>query len=169
MESLAGAPRATVHLYNATSPFLSVLYSGLTGAAAPIAVRGAVHLMKAAEARLGGCDLGLESSPEVFTDTELDFAIEVCSKVADIWQPGPGREIILNFPATVERATPNVFADQVEWISRHLPYREHTCLSVRPMTAARASQPLSLHCWPARSALKAACSVTASGAATSAC
>jgi 2-isopropylmalate synthase len=133
VESLSGAPRATVHLYNATSPFFRRVVFGVDqNGCAQIAVRGTIRLMEAAEARLKGCDLGFEYSPEVFTDTELDFAIEVCTKVADIWQPGPGREIILNFPATVERATPNVFADQVEWISRHLPYREHTCLSVHP-------------------------------------
>jgi 2-isopropylmalate synthase len=133
VESLAGAPQATVHLYNATAPFFRRVVFGVDRReCAQIAVRGAVHFMKIAEAHLADCDLGFEYSPEVFTDTELDFAIEVCSKVADIWRPEPGREIILNFPATVERATPNVFADQIEWISRHLPYREHTCLSVHP-------------------------------------
>ncbi len=63
-------------------------------------------------------------------DTELDFALETCEAVMDVWQPGPGREIILNLPCTVERSTPNVYADQIEWMSRHLSRREHICLSV---------------------------------------
>ena len=63
-------------------------------------------------------------------DTELDFALEVCEAVMDVWQPGPGREIILNLPCTVERSTPNVYADQIEWMSRNLSRREHVCLSV---------------------------------------
>jgi 2-isopropylmalate synthase len=63
-------------------------------------------------------------------DTELDFALETCEAVMDVWQPGPGREIILNLPCTVERSTPNVYADQIEWMSRNLSRREHVCLSV---------------------------------------
>ena len=63
-------------------------------------------------------------------DTELDFAAEVCGAVMDVWQPGPGREIIINLPCTVERSTPNVYADQIEWMSRSMPHREHVCLSV---------------------------------------
>jgi 2-isopropylmalate synthase len=63
-------------------------------------------------------------------DTELDFAADVCAGVMDVWQPGPGREIILNLPCTVERSTPNVYADQIEWMSRNLPNRDHVCLSV---------------------------------------
>jgi 2-isopropylmalate synthase len=87
--------------------------------------------MKYAEKYLGdGTDFGFEYSPEIFMDTELDFALETCEAVMDVWQPGPGREIILNLPCTVERSTPNVYADQIEWMSRHLSRREHICLSV---------------------------------------
>ena len=87
--------------------------------------------MKYAEKILGdGTDFGYEYSPEIFMDTELDFALETCEAVMDVWQPGPGREIILNLPCTVERSTPNVYADQIEWMSRHLSRREHVCLSV---------------------------------------
>ncbi|MBO0821141.1 MAG: 2-isopropylmalate synthase, partial [Nocardiopsaceae bacterium] len=75
-------------------------------------------------------DFGYEYSPEIFMDTELDFALEICEAVMDVWQPGPGREIILNLPCTVERSTPNVYADQIEWMSRNLSRREHVCLSV---------------------------------------
>ncbi|MDR0365798.1 MAG: 2-isopropylmalate synthase, partial [Bifidobacteriaceae bacterium] len=73
-----------------------------------------------------------EYSPEIFIDTEMDFALEICEAVMDVWQPGPDREIILNLPATVERATPNVYADQIEWMSRNLSRREFIALSVHP-------------------------------------
>jgi 2-isopropylmalate synthase len=75
---------------------------------------------------------GYQYSPEIFTDTELDFALEVCEGVMDVWQPAPGREIILNLPATVERSTPSTHADRFEWMSRNLSRREHVCLSVHP-------------------------------------
>ena len=89
--------------------------------------------MRFAEQYLGETEyFGYEYSPEIFVDTELDFALEVCEAVMDVWQPGPGREIILNLPATVERSTPNVYADQIEWMSRNLSRREHVVLSVHP-------------------------------------
>jgi 2-isopropylmalate synthase len=75
---------------------------------------------------------GYEYSPEIFTDTELEFALEVCEAVMDVYQPEDGREIVLNLPATVERATPNTYADQIEWMSRNLTRREHIALSVHP-------------------------------------
>ena len=86
--------------------------------------------MKYAEEYLAGTDFGYEYSPEIFMDTELDFSLEICEAVMDVWQPGPGREIVLNLPCTVERSTPNVYADQIEWISRNLSRREHIALSV---------------------------------------
>jgi 2-isopropylmalate synthase len=92
-------------------------------------VDGTAHVMKYAE-KYDLADFGYEYSPEIFMDTELDFALEVCEAVMDVWQPGPGREIILNLPCTVERSTPNVYADQIEWMSRNLSRREHVCLSV---------------------------------------
>ncbi len=96
-----------------------------------LAVEGTRHVMNYAEKILGSTtDFGYEYSPEIFMDTELDFALETCEAVMDVWQPGPGREIILNLPCTVERSTPNVYADQIEWMSRHLSRREHICLSV---------------------------------------
>ena len=95
-----------------------------------LAVEGTRHVMKYAEKLLGGTDFGYEYSPEIFMDTELDFALEICEAVMDVWQPGPDREIILNLPCTVERSTPNVYADQIEWMSRNLPGREYVCLSV---------------------------------------
>ncbi|MDK6850049.1 hypothetical protein QP387_25910, partial [Klebsiella quasipneumoniae] len=68
---------------------------------------------------------GFEYSPEIFVDTEIDYALEVCSSVMDVWQPDAEREIIINLPTTVERATPNVYADQIEYFSRHIPKREY--------------------------------------------
>jgi 2-isopropylmalate synthase len=88
--------------------------------------------MKYADELLPRTDFGYQYSPEIFTGTELEFAVEVCEAVMDVWQPGPGREIILNLPATVEMATPNVYADQIEWFSRHLRGREHAVVSLHP-------------------------------------
>ena len=95
-----------------------------------VAVDGTRAVIKFAETYLAGTDFGYEYSPEIFMDTELDFALETCEAVMDVWQPGPDREIILNLPCTVERSTPNVYADQIEWMSRNLSRREHVCLSV---------------------------------------
>ena len=133
VQSLAGAQRATVHLYNATAPvFRKVVFRIGREECKALAVEGTRHVMKYAEQYLGDCDFGYEYSPEIFMDTELDFALEICEAVMDVWQPGPGREIILNLPCTVERSTPNVYADQIEWMSRnlsrpraHLPVRAH--------------------------------------------
>src|SRR3984893_1101246 len=131
VQSLVGAPRATVHLYNATAPLFRRVVFGVDRAECEaLAVEGTRSVVKYAEAYLGDCDFGYEYSPEIFMDTELDFAAGVCAAVMDDWQPGPDREIILNLPCTVERSTPNVYADQIEWMSRNLPDRDHVCLSV---------------------------------------
>jgi 2-isopropylmalate synthase len=132
VRSLEGAQRATVHMYNATAPtFRKVVFRIDREECKRLAVDGTRHVMKFAEEILGdGTDFGYEYSPEIFMDTELDFALETCEAVMDVWQPAPGREIILNLPCTVERSTPNVYADQIEWMSRHLSRRDHVCLSV---------------------------------------
>ncbi|WP_026337913.1 2-isopropylmalate synthase [Nocardiopsis sp. CNS-639] len=134
VQSLVGAKRATVHLYNATAPtFRRVVFRVDREACKDIAVQGTRHVMRFAEQYLGETEyFGYEYSPEIFIDTELDFALKVCEAVMDVWQPGPGREIILNLPATVERSTPNVYADQIEWMSRSLSRREHVVVSVHP-------------------------------------
>ncbi|MGW4892083.1 2-isopropylmalate synthase [Kitasatospora sp. NPDC004240] len=134
VQSLKGAPRATVHLYNATSPlFRRVVFKGSKDDIKAIAVDGTRLVMEYAEKLLGEeTVLGYEYSPEIFIDTELDFALEVCEAVMDVWQPGEGREIILNLPTTVERSTPNVYADKIEWMSRNLSRREFVCLSTHP-------------------------------------
>ncbi|MQA88211.1 MAG: 2-isopropylmalate synthase [Streptosporangiales bacterium] len=133
VQSLVGARRATVHLYNATAPlFRRVVFGIDREECKAVAVQGTETVMKFAADLLGDCDFGYEYSPEIFIDTELDFALEVCEAVMDVWEPGPGREIILNLPSTVERSTPNVYADQIEWMSRNLTRREFVCLSVHP-------------------------------------
>ncbi|MEU4626365.1 2-isopropylmalate synthase [Actinoplanes sp. NPDC023801] len=133
VESLAGAPRATIHLYNATSPLFRRVVFGMDRAECKeLAVQGTRLMLKYADRTLAGCDLGFQYSPELFNDTELDFSLEVCEAVMDVWQPEDGRPIILNFPTTVERTMPNVFADQIEWLDRRLSRRRHVCLSVHP-------------------------------------
>ncbi|UQT58632.1 2-isopropylmalate synthase [Streptomyces durmitorensis] len=134
VESLVGAKRATVHLYNATAPvWREVVFRGSKDAVKQIAVDGTRLVMEYAEKLLGPETVfGYQYSPEIFTDTELDFALEVCEAVCDVWQPAEGREIILNLPATVERSTPSTHADRFEWMSRNLTRREHVCLSVHP-------------------------------------
>lgn len=134
VESLRGAHRATVHLYNATAPtFRRVVFRGSKDDIKQIAVDGTRLVMEYAEKILGPeTHFGYQYSPEIFTDTELDFALEVCEAVMDVWQPGAGREIILNLPATVERSTPSTHADRFEWMSRNLSRREYVCLSAHP-------------------------------------
>jgi 2-isopropylmalate synthase len=133
-ESLVGARLATIHLYNATAPvFRRIVFRNDKAETKALAVDGTRFVMKAAEKYLGSTEVfGYEYSPEIFIDTELDFAVEVCEGVMDVWQPGPDREIILNLPATVERSTPNVYADQIEWIGRNLSRREFIAISVHP-------------------------------------
>ncbi|MFG3494043.1 2-isopropylmalate synthase [Streptomyces sp. NPDC047928] len=134
VESLRGAHRATVHMYNATAPvFRRVVFRGSKDDIKQIAVDGTRLVMEYADKILGDeTAFGYQYSPEIFTDTELDFALEVCEGVMDVWQPEAGREIILNLPATVERSTPSTHADRFEWMSRNLSRREHVCLSVHP-------------------------------------
>ena len=134
VESLRGAHHATVHLYNATAPtFREVVFRGTRDQVKQIAVDGTRLVVEYAEKLLDDRTVfGYQYSPEIFTDTELDFALEVCEGVMDVWQPEPGREIILNLPATVERSTPSTHADRFEWMSRNLSRREHVCLSTHP-------------------------------------
>ncbi|MEU1288830.1 2-isopropylmalate synthase [Kitasatospora sp. NPDC005856] len=133
VESLRGARSATVHVYNATAPLFRDLVLGISRQeCVDLALRGTRSMMRHTERLLAGCEVGYQYSPELFNETEPEFAVEVCEAVMDLWEPGPGREIVLNFPATVERSTPNVFADQIEWLDRNLSRREYRCLSVHP-------------------------------------
>jgi 2-isopropylmalate synthase len=134
VQSLVGARMATVHMYNAAAPMFRKVVFGFDGdgreQCKAVAVQGTGAVLKFAESYLPGTDFGYEYSPEIFMDAELDFALEICEGVMDVWQPGPDREIVLNLPCTVERSTPNVYADQIEWMSRNLSRREHISLSV---------------------------------------
>jgi 2-isopropylmalate synthase len=137
VQSLVGADRATVHLYNATAPlFQKVVFQVTPEECRQIAVRGTEMVMKYAESLLGDIvgseSFGYQYSPEIFTQSDTDFAISVCEAVSDVWQPEADREIILNLPATVEMSTPNTYADQIEYFSRGLTRREHSAISLHP-------------------------------------
>ena len=131
-ESLRGAPRAVMHLYNSTSTLQRRVVFGLDRAGiVDIAVRAA-RLCRELAGTIPECDVHYQYSPESFTGTELDFAVEICERVMDVWEPTPARKVILNLPATVEMATPNVYADQIEWFGRHVSRRDAIVLSVHP-------------------------------------
>ena len=132
LDACVGIPRATVHLYNALSPiFRDVVFRMDRDQIRELAVDGTRQIMARAEKVLDEDTIfGYEYSPEIFVDTELDYSLEVCEAVMNVWQPEEDREIILNLPSTVERATPNVYADQIEWMSRHLSHRDSVCLSL---------------------------------------
>lgn len=129
-EALEGAPRAIVHVYNSTSPEQREWVFGSDRAGVKsIAMQGAALVLDEA-GRRPGADWTFQYSPESFTATELDYALEVCEAVIEVWQPTPEHPCIINLPATVEVSSPNVFADQVEWISRNLSRRDSVLLSV---------------------------------------
>jgi 2-isopropylmalate synthase len=131
-ESLRGARRALVHLYNSTSTLQRRVVFGLDRAGiVDIAVRAA-QLCKKLVPTVPGTDIHWQYSPESFTGTELDFAKEICEAVMDVWEPTAARPVILNLPATVEMATPNVYADKIEWFHRHIKAREAIVLSLHP-------------------------------------
>jgi 2-isopropylmalate synthase len=131
-ESLVGARRAIVHLYNSTSVLQrDVVFRTDKQGIIDIALEGA-RLCKAAEAITSDTEIFYEYSPESYTGTELEFALEVCNKVIAIFEPTPERKVIINLPATVEMATPNVYADSIEWMSRRLDQRENIILSLHP-------------------------------------
>jgi 2-isopropylmalate synthase len=131
-ESLRGAHRAIVHFYNSTSELQRrVVFRQDKAGIIDIAVRAA-SLCRKLESTLAGTELRYEYSPESFTGTEPDFALEICLAVAEVIEPSPERPLILNLPSTVECYTPNVFADVIEWFGRHLPDRSSFVLSVHP-------------------------------------
>lgn len=130
--ALHGAKRAIVHLYNATSPVFRRTVFGLDRLGTiKLAVSGA-KLFAELAAQQPDTEWQFQYSPETFTATELDFAKEICDAVLDVWQPTPQHKAIINLPATVEVATPNVFADQVEWMHRNLQRRDSAIISVHP-------------------------------------
>jgi 2-isopropylmalate synthase len=131
-EALKGARRAIVHIYNATSkPFREIVFGMSKAEVVNLAV-SAVTLVKTLCAENPQTEWVLEYSPETFTATELDFALEVCNAVTDAWGATPDNKIILNLPTTVEMATPNIYADQIEWMDRHLARRDAIIISLHP-------------------------------------
>ena len=132
LESVRGARRVIVHLYNSTSTLQRRVVFGMDRAGViGLAVDGARRIRELS-AELADTEVVLEYSPESFTGTELDFAVEICEAVMEVWQPSAERRMILNLPATVEMATPNVYADQIEWFGRALRGRDRVVLSVHP-------------------------------------
>jgi len=131
-ESIAGAKRAIVHLYNSTSVLQrEVVFRTDKQGVIDIALEG-VRLCKEAEKTVPETEVFYEYSPESYTGTELEFALEICNKVIEAFGPTPERKVIINLPATVEMATPNVYADSIEWMSRNLTQRENVLLSLHP-------------------------------------
>ena len=129
-ESLVGAKKAIIHLYNSTSPAQRRVVFGMTKEQIrEVAVRGA-KLIQERLPRLKGTDVMLQYSPESFSATEVEFAKEVSEAVMDVWHPTPQKKMILNLPDTVEVATPNVYADQIEWMSRNIKDREALFISL---------------------------------------
>ncbi|MCA1306515.1 2-isopropylmalate synthase [Microbacterium esteraromaticum] len=131
-ESIAGAKQAIVHFYNSTSVLQrEVVFRSDREGVKQIALEGA-RLCRQYEKTIPGTEVYYEYSPESYTGTELEYAVEVCNEVLEILEPTPDRKVIINLPATVEMATPNVYADSIEWMHRHLAHRENVILSLHP-------------------------------------
>ncbi len=131
-ESLQGAPRAIVHFYNSTSELQRRVVFGLDRAGIVDIAVNAAHLCRKFESTVPGTDIRYEYSPESFTGTEPEFAVEICQAVMEVIEPTPERPIILNLPATVEMYTPNVYADVIEWFGRTIANRDSVILSLHP-------------------------------------
>lgn len=128
--ALVGVKRAIVHVYNSTSAVQREQVFGLDRQGiVDIAVRGAERVRDHA-AKHPQTEWTFQYSPESFTGTELDFAVDICNAVNEVWQPGPDRNVIINLPATVEMSTPNVYADQIEWFCDRIEHREHISISL---------------------------------------
>ena len=131
-EALRGAPRAIMHFYNATAPlFRRVVFNQDKPATVKLAVNAAT-LIKQLAAEQPETQWQFEYSPETFSATEIDFSLEVCEAVLQVWQPTPQNKAILNLPTTVEVSTPNIYADQIEWFCRHLKRRDSVVISLHP-------------------------------------
>ena len=131
-EAIVGAKQAIVHFYNSTSVLQrEVVFRSDREGVKQIALEGA-RLCRLFEKRIPDTQVYYEYSPESYTGTELEYAVEVCNAVLDVLEPTPDRKVIINLPATVEMATPNVYADSIEWMNRHLAHRENVILSLHP-------------------------------------
>ncbi|NCF49155.1 MAG: 2-isopropylmalate synthase [Bacteroidetes bacterium] len=133
IDSLDGAPNAILHLYNSTSTLQRrVVFKADRDGVKQIAVDGAKMVAERIAKRKSTGNLRLQYSPESFTGTELDYALEVCEAVMDVWQPTAANPTIINLPATVEMSTPNIYADQIEWMHRNFSRRDAVILSLHP-------------------------------------
>ncbi|MDD0839537.1 2-isopropylmalate synthase [Curvibacter sp. HBC61] len=132
VEAVQGAPRAIVHLYNATAPAWRRIVFGMSVPQVMDLIRHHVGYLKRLTDAQPATQWTLQYSPETFSATELDVSLQACHTAIETWGAGPGREVIINLPTTVENATANVFADQIEWMHRHLVPRQHIVLSVHP-------------------------------------
>ncbi len=131
-ESIRGAKNAIVHLYNSTSVLQrDVVFKTDKQGIIDIALEGA-RICRSLESEVPDTNVFYEYSPESYTGTELEFAVDVCNQVLEVFEPTPDRKVIINLPATVEMATPNIYADSIEWMSRHLNHRENIILSLHP-------------------------------------
>lgn len=129
-EALQGAKKAIVHYYNATAPsFRRIVFNQDQAGVKAIAVKAGTFIRDMAT-QYPETDWRFEYSPEIFSSTEPEFAVEVCNAVVDVFQPTPEKKLILNLPATVEAATPNVYADQIEWFCRHIDRRDSVLVSL---------------------------------------
>ncbi len=145
-EALVGARRAIVHVYNSTSTLQRrVVFNQDMAGIKGIAVTGAKIVRELAEKQSGNTEFVFQYSPESFTGTEFDYSIEVCEAVMDVWEPTPQKRCILNLPATVEMATPNIYADQIEYFCRKMKNRESAIMSLHPHNEPRHRR------WPRRS------------------
>ncbi|HEX8464536.1 MAG TPA: 2-isopropylmalate synthase [Abditibacterium sp.] len=129
-EALRGAKSAIVHIYNSTNPAQRKIVFGMSKDEIKRIAVNATHLVKQLASDHPETEWILQYSPESFVLTELDFSLEICQAVAEVWEPTPTRKIILNLPTTVESSTPNVHADQIEWFCRHLSNRESAIISL---------------------------------------
>ncbi|BEV09842.1 2-isopropylmalate synthase [Asticcacaulis sp. DW145] len=131
-ESLKGAKKACIHFYNATSPLFRRVVFGLEKSDVLALAVKAAQLIKDCAAKQPDTEWSFEYSPETFSATEPDFAVEVCERVMDVWDASPEKPVILNLPATVEVSSPNIYADQIEWFCRQLTRRSSAIISLHP-------------------------------------
>jgi 2-isopropylmalate synthase len=130
VESLKGAKKAIIHLYNSTSPLQRKVVFGLEKEGIVEIAKKGTQWVKGMLDRLPGTEVRFQYSPESFSSTEIEFSLEICEAVMEIWQPTAAHPIILNLPGTVEYQTPNVYADQIEWFCRHMKHRDHAIISL---------------------------------------
>jgi 2-isopropylmalate synthase len=132
VESAAGAKKAMIHLYNACAPaFRKIVFNMSKQEVMEVAVQGTRHVMACMQ-KHPQTDWSYEYSPEVFSTTEPEFALDVCNAVSEVWQPTPEKKIVFNLPATIEATTPNMYADQIEYMHTRLNHRDSVVISVHP-------------------------------------